>query len=240
MMMSRNVELLMSASGAEAYRLRGDGRIKTSKLLLAISRSLRLSQLSVWPGASREAREWLRLTMFLVVRTLGQGAYLSWGRRVLRLAYLKQRLLTTSAYVSTLGGGYFLCKFVNQAKTMAARQYMLAKCLNDTPLEIQCCIHMAYSLIREGKWAMASSIINYQMARCALVHNNHEITSVVKSAKRFLRKIRKTSTMLKRIKVREPNVPCQTTTLSHGPSKIESIAVVRADNFQRHHIVESV
>ena len=157
----------------------------------------------------------------------------------MRLVGLKQRLLTTSAYVSTLGGGYFLCKFVNQAKMMAARQFILAKCLNDKPLEIQCCIHMAYSLIREGKWAMALSIIKYQEARCTLLNSSHEIISVVKSAKRFLRKIKKTSTKLKKIKVMESSALYQGSG-THKSLKVEQISAVIADDFQRHHIIESV
>ena len=238
-MKSSALTYLININSEETSKLLCDDKIQDSKPVRAVSRALRLSERTVWIGLSTEATGWLRLNSFLVVRSLAQGAYLRWNAKIMRLVSLKQKLLTTSAYVSTLGGGYFLCKFVNQAKIMAARQFTLAKCLNDTPLEIQCCIHMAYSLIREGKWNMASSIIKYQEARCALLNSNHEIISVVKSAKRFLRKIKKTSTKLKKIKILESTATGHILN-SHRSLKVEQITSAVTDDFQRHHIIESI
>ena len=107
--------------------------------------------------ASEEEKEVARRAQ-MVVR-LCQGRFVSWSKKILYLVVMKQGLITTNAYISTLGGGYFLCRYLDHAKRMAGKQYLIAKKMNEPVLMSQCCIHMAYSLIHEGSYRSAYNII---------------------------------------------------------------------------------
>lgn len=164
---------------------------------------------------------------------LCHGDFISWGIKILYLARQKQKLLTTTAYVSTLGGGFFLCRYIDCAQRMAATQYWLARHLHDTPLVIQSCIHMAYSLIQEGKYNMAASIIRAQR-QAAMLLRNDPIISVVRNAGIFLERMR--CVKLKVCKIKR----WRSCTSPHHDLSVERVAVSESDNFHRHHIVQFV
>jgi hypothetical protein len=64
------------------------------------------------------------------------------GRRVLGVLSMQISLITANAYISTLGGGHFLCKHLDSATAMAMRQHKVATNLGDPLLAAQCRIHL--------------------------------------------------------------------------------------------------
>ncbi|GBG26124.1 Hypothetical Protein FCC1311_023442 [Hondaea fermentalgiana] len=80
---------------------------------------------------------------------------LAWSRRVLWLLDLRVGLRTANAYISTLGGGHFLCRQLDQAENMALRQLAVAYWLGDPVLASQCRIHLAYNIMQRGKLGLA-------------------------------------------------------------------------------------
>ena len=170
---------------------------------------------------------------------LCQGRFVSWSKKILHLVVMKQGLITTNAYISTLGGGYFLCRYLDHAKRMAGKQYLIAKKLNEPILMSQCCIHMAYSLIHEGSYRSAYNIIVNQESIAAKLQNN-ELKAIVSSAKHYLNKIKGVKA-LKEIRVKRLTKSRHKELLSDN-NKIEVGVVTEAmsDNFQRHHVVKLV
>ena len=57
-------------------------------------------------------------------------------------------LITLNAFVSTLGGGYFLCRRIEEAERMASYQHRVALWLGDPILASQCRIHLIYNCIQ--------------------------------------------------------------------------------------------
>ena len=54
-------------------------------------------------------------------------------------------LVTANAYVSTLGGGHFLCKHVDQAQRLAMLQASIAMKLGDPITASRCRVNIGYS-----------------------------------------------------------------------------------------------
>ena len=168
-----------------------------------------------------------------------QGRFILWSKKILRLVSIKQNLVTTNAYISTLGGGYFLCRYIDHAKRMACKQYLIAKKLHEPVLMSQCCIHMAYSLIHEGSYIDAFSIILHQ-EKIANELNNNGLKAVVSSAKHYLLKIKDVK-QLKKICIKRLT-KTRHQELVNSQNKVEYGIVTNdmSDNFQRHHVVKIV
>lgn len=66
-------------------------------------------------------------------------------------------LATANAYISTLGGGHFLCKQVAAARAMAVAQMRVAVALRDDHLLARCHVHLVYCSLQEGDWAGAAA-----------------------------------------------------------------------------------
>ena len=105
----------------------------------------------------------------------------SWGSRILFLAEEKKSLQVTSAYVSTLGGGYFMCRFVGKAQDMARTQLKVAEKLGDEVLQSKCRTHLIYNDIQLGDFDVAQMKLATEMNfACRL--NDTELISIIKSA----------------------------------------------------------
>lgn len=66
------------------------------------------------------------------------------------------RLHTANAYVSTIGGGAFLMKFIGDAVRQALKQVAIARALGDVGLEARCHVHLAYCDVQVGRFRSAS------------------------------------------------------------------------------------
>lgn len=79
---------------------------------------------------------------------------------VLKTEHSMLQLQSLSAWLSTLGGGYFFCKRLSVSLQLARRQKALAVRLNDISMVRQCSINEAYNLIYAGKFALARAVLN--------------------------------------------------------------------------------
>lgn len=72
----------------------------------------------------------------------------------LRLIYNENnfiRLTSLSAYISTLGGGFFLCHYLSTAVSLARQQCHIALLRGDTEMSLKCRINEGYCYIHAGK-----------------------------------------------------------------------------------------
>lgn len=63
--------------------------------------------------------------------------------------------VTSNAYISTLGGGYFLCDMLKRARHAASAQLRVALGMGDLGLAGRCVMHMVYADIKEAKYHAA-------------------------------------------------------------------------------------
>jgi len=73
---------------------------------------------------------------------------------------LNIRLQTLNAYVATLGGGYFLCKYLKIAVKLARYQRTIAYALDDHNLAMKCTVNEAYNYIHAGMVNHAKVLID--------------------------------------------------------------------------------
>ena len=104
-----------------------------------------------------------------------------WSYRICKLADYKS-LMATSAYLSTLGGGWFMTRKVSNAQAMARRQLHVARLLGDNRLILACQIHLVYSQIQLGQFAQASDALAEQMHVARNVLSDEKLVSIVQSA----------------------------------------------------------
>eukprot|EP00948_MAST-09A_sp_MAST-9A-sp1_P003929 g3929.t1 len=86
---------------------------------------------------------------------------LRWSYRLITLLKRHVSLITASAFISTMGGGYFLCKKIDSAMLMAQKQSQIAILLQNRDLFLQCQLHLAYSSTQCGKFAQAEQIFHF-------------------------------------------------------------------------------
>ncbi|KAL7526091.1 hypothetical protein ACHAXR_001311, partial [Thalassiosira sp. AJA248-18] len=80
----------------------------------------------------------------------------------LRLIHLENthiRLTSLSAYISTLGGGFFLCKYLSTAIYLARQQCHIALLRGDTEMALKCRINEGYCYIHSGKLNKGKKVI---------------------------------------------------------------------------------
>ena len=69
------------------------------------------------------------------------------------------RLTSISAYISTLGGGFFLCRYLSTAVSLARQQCHIALLRGDEEMAFKCRINEGYCYIHAGKLKKAKKII---------------------------------------------------------------------------------
>ena len=125
----------------------------------------------------------------------------TWGRRILFLAAEARSLAVTSAYASTLGGGYFMCRFVDKAQDMARAQLSLAVQLGDEVLQSKCRTHLIYSDIQLGDFDVAREKLERER-NVARNLRDRELCSVIESAIHFCEQSRKLNATLAPVEFR--------------------------------------
>ena len=78
-----------------------------------------------------------------------------WSQRILTLAHRRAGLTTLSAYISTLGGGYFLTRQLSVARGLARAQEQVAIDMGDVIQAAQCRLNLAYNLVQMGLYRSA-------------------------------------------------------------------------------------
>mmetsp|Transcript_46857 Transcript_46857/g.98368 ORF Transcript_46857/g.98368 Transcript_46857/m.98368 type:complete len:453 (+) Transcript_46857:1-1359(+) len=189
----------------------------------------------------------------------------------LRLIYLENtliRLTSLSAYISTLGGGFFLCRYLSTAISLARRQCQIALLRGDSDMAMKCRINEGYCYIHAGKCNKGKKVIRRVLndvtelqARRGLEHENgllHHTTekelselTVIRnmclSALRFANLVKEAGSSLKEDVVEEQRVSSQIGT-SDGQQGGETpasnngltkkIISTTHDDFQRIRIVQ--
>ena len=69
------------------------------------------------------------------------------------------RLTSMSAYISTMGGGFFLCRYLSTAVAMARQQCRIALIRGDEEMAFKCRINEGYCYIHAGKLNRGKNII---------------------------------------------------------------------------------
>jgi len=110
--------------------------------------------------------------------------------RLVKLENIMIRLQSLNAFFSTLGGGYFLCRYLSIAVRLARSQRAIALSLGDRNLAARCTVNEAYNYIHAGKIKHALMLL--KQVQSAAVDRNDELTiSMCKSARFFAKRVRK-------------------------------------------------
>ncbi|TMW61758.1 hypothetical protein Poli38472_010821 [Pythium oligandrum] len=109
------------------------------------------------------------------------------ARRAVRFVHGIVALVTANAYISTLGGGHFLCMHLHQAVLMAKLQIAIAEALQDPVLQSKCRVNLAYNAMRGGKFRKAQRIIQEERV---VAHElaNEELQLICHAAQVYLMK----------------------------------------------------
>lgn len=78
---------------------------------------------------------------------------------VLRTEHILLRLQTMTAWLSTLGGGYFFCRRLQFSLQLARQQRILALQIGNIAMARQCSVNEAYNLIYAGKFQAAQRVL---------------------------------------------------------------------------------
>lgn len=103
---------------------------------------------------------------------------------------LNIKLQTLNAFIATLGGGYFLCRKLATAITLARYQRTIAYTLNDLSLVNKCTINEAYNYIYYGNISTALLLID-NVKKDAIRRNDKVVTGMCYAANDFATKVRK-------------------------------------------------
>jgi Domain of unknown function (DUF4807) len=115
----------------------------------------------------------------------------SFASRLISWEHQLIRAQTLTGYVSTLGGGFFLCHHFQTAIWLAQQQQKLAIVLNRPDMYLTCWIHQAYSHIYAGYFRSARAILVAveNVVRGATKYAT--LLAMCKSAKRHCRRMQK-------------------------------------------------
>jgi len=90
------------------------------------------------------------------------------------------QLTSISAYISTLGGGAFMCKYLSTAVALARQQCAVSLLRGDYELSLKCRINEGYCYIHAGKFRKGTRVIRrvlrevLQLQSKAGIHYNNE------------------------------------------------------------------
>ena len=124
------------------------------------------------------------------------GPEFAWTGRLISWENIQIRLQSLNAFVSTLGGGYFLCHHLSTAITLARYQRWIAMQLNDLHLALRCTINEAYNYIHAGHFETALKMI-HSIQRQARHIEDRLLWNVAHAAKLFAKKVRRVNRKLK-------------------------------------------
>ncbi|CAI5714097.1 unnamed protein product [Peronospora destructor] len=88
--------------------------------------------------------------------------YMTSARRAVKFVNAVVALVTANAYISTLGGGHFLCRHLNQSTLLARLQIGISMGLQDPILESKCRVNLMYNALQLGKFKRARRILRQE------------------------------------------------------------------------------
>ncbi|KAG7380833.1 hypothetical protein PHYPSEUDO_006726 [Phytophthora pseudosyringae] len=167
------VSFLLSPEGSASYpdetrrllvlvaRLSTQQTIQTSKLATFTQWEDAVTRYSV----AGETATGLRIFVLVTYRPRQLlPLYMASARRAVRLVNAVVALVTANAYISTLGGGHFLCRHLNQSTLLAKLQIGISMGLKDPVLESKCRVNLMYNALQLGKFKRARRILKREEA----------------------------------------------------------------------------
>ena len=122
---------------------------------------------------------------------------LAWSERLTRLQVAAAYAVALNAYISTLGGGYFLCAqggvgptaraHMANARLMAMRQLAVALRLGNAGLASECRMHLIYIRIQCGHFSEAARALRREW-RYVRHHGGKILLEMVRAAWLYLKR----------------------------------------------------
>ena len=91
-----------------------------------------------------------------------------------------------NAYISSLGGGAYLCRDIPLAIRAAYTQIYLSFLINDIILFTRSIVHLIYIAIAAGQWKTAKHIIKV-LYKYSIQHNDYSLLNILKTAYHYLK-----------------------------------------------------
>ncbi|TDH72881.1 hypothetical protein CCR75_000554 [Bremia lactucae] len=114
--------------------------------------------------------------------------YMASARRAVRFVNAVVALVTANAYVSTLGGGHFLCRHLNESTQLANVQIGISMSLHDPVLESKCRVNLLYNALQFGRFKRARRMLKREQAVAEQLESR-ELRSVCHAASVYLEKM---------------------------------------------------
>lgn len=108
---------------------------------------------------------------------------------LLKIENLFVRLCTINAFIATMGGGAFLCRYLGVATRLAQYQRRVAGLLNDPHLSLHCTINESYNYIHMGRYEEALAVIR-TVIRDGKAGGDDKILAVARAARLFCKRAR--------------------------------------------------
>ncbi|CAB9521222.1 expressed unknown protein [Seminavis robusta] len=113
-----------------------------------------------------------------------------------------------AAWISTLGGGFFFCRYLGTAVRLAKQQRQIALLMGDHTMAYKCTINEAYSYIYAGHFAKALQTIDFVDVLHSRVDTQKQLDTTIQnmcqSARLFCMRVRKASKKLKTSRTQQP------------------------------------
>eukprot|EP00586_Coscinodiscus_wailesii_P021547 CAMPEP_0172515146 /NCGR_PEP_ID=MMETSP1066-20121228/265685_1 /TAXON_ID=671091 /ORGANISM="Coscinodiscus wailesii, Strain CCMP2513" /LENGTH=162 /DNA_ID=CAMNT_0013296113 /DNA_START=357 /DNA_END=845 /DNA_ORIENTATION=+ len=116
----------------------------------------------------------------------------SFTNRLIHLENQRIRLHSLNAYVATLGGGYFLCRYLSQAIALARYQRSIALALHDRNLAGKCTVNEAYNYVHAGRCRDALAIVKL-VRKEAKKRGDEELKRICSAAMTFALRVERCS-----------------------------------------------
>ena len=113
---------------------------------------------------------------------------LAWNMRLLHWESIHVKVQTLTAWVSTLGGGYFLCRHLDTAVQLARQQRFLATWIGDETMADRCTINEAFNYIHAGQFQVASRLVS-RVERSAARRGDQRTVRICEAAKLFSQRV---------------------------------------------------
>lgn len=134
-----------------------------------------------------------KLPMVLIVAPpLETSLDTQFSSRLIRVEHIWIQMITLSAWIATLGGGYFLCRHLETAIHLARQQRAIALWMGDVSTADKCTLNEAFNYIHAGGFIIAMEKIKAVTASCK-ARNDVLTLNMCWSAKLFLKRVRKAS-----------------------------------------------
>jgi len=125
------------------------------------------------------------------IESFWEGRLILWEHNIIKAQSI-------AGYLSTLGGGFFMCHHFTTAVAFAKEQQRIARYINDTSMAYKCMVNQAYNYIYAGKFKLALILLKdiEKSVRQDHPSENDVILKMCESARLFSRRVRKMSKKL--------------------------------------------